>query len=42
MCESKHLVARHPDRNPDHKRAELKQWLSTVGVNPFIFCLKGG
>jgi len=26
--------ARHPDRNSDHKRSELKPWLYAVGVNP--------
>jgi hypothetical protein len=35
------LVARHPDRNPDHKRLELKPWLSAVRVKPFICCLMG-
>jgi hypothetical protein len=28
--------ARHPDRNPDHKRSELKPWLYAVGVKLFI------
>jgi hypothetical protein len=28
-------------RHPDHKRSELKPWLSAVGVKPFIYCLMG-
>jgi len=31
------LVTRHPGRNPDHKRAGLKPWLSAVGAKPFIY-----
>jgi len=26
--------ARHPDRNPDHRRSVLKPWLYAVGVKP--------
>ena len=37
LCERRDLVARHPD----HKRSELKPWLSAVGVKPFISCLMG-
>jgi len=33
LCERRDLVARHPDRNPDHKRSGLKPWLSAVWVN---------
>jgi len=40
LREQRDLVARHPDRNPDHKRSELKPWLSAVGVKPFICCIK--
>jgi hypothetical protein len=36
LRERRGLVARHPDRNPDHKRSGLKPWLSAVGVKPFI------
>ena len=36
LRERRDLVARHPDRNPDHKRSGLKPWLSVVGVKPFI------
>jgi len=28
--------ARHPDRNPDHKRSGLKPRLSAGGAKPFI------
>ena len=36
LRERRDLVARHPDRNPHHKRSELKPWLSAVGAKPFI------
>jgi len=36
LRERRALVARHPDRNPDHKRSGLKPWLSAVGAKPFI------
>ena len=36
LREWRDLVARHPDRNPDHKRSEIKPWLSSVGAKPFI------
>ena len=32
LRERRDLVARHPDRNPDHKTSGLKPWLSAVGV----------
>jgi hypothetical protein len=41
LRERRDLVARHPDRNPDHKRSGLKPWLSAVGVKPFISWLMG-
>jgi hypothetical protein len=40
LRERRDLVTRHPDRNPDHKRSELKPWLYAVGVKPFISSLK--
>jgi len=33
------LVARHPGRNPDHKRSGLEPLLSAVGVNNYIILL---
>jgi len=36
LRERRDLVARHTDRNPDHKRSELKLWLYAVGVKPSI------
>ena len=41
LRERRDLVARHPDRNPDHKRSELKPWLSAVGAKPFIYRFMG-
>jgi len=34
-------VARHPDRNPDHKRSGLKPWLSAVGGKALHFVFPG-
>ena len=39
LRERRDLVARHPDRNPDHERSGLKPWLSAVGAKVDAFGL---